>query len=444
MNDNIRIASPKSTSKSTPTTTPSEHVGAPTLLMADGIGHGASSMDDHVERVVDRCGIFHTDDSSEWWSWARIGDPYGFDAGPPWSEAAQDRLVRFTLPFDISLTLDPETALVRATDVATRYNKRVIEWLGLGIRDLTNRSGTRGVAFALASTLGISPEKLVFTVDGGRHSGTWIHVRLMFHFAGWCHAPLAVHVNDIALRFYSGHITTEQSRVAFKSVARTVRSEQTDETTNEGVLTSGQNRLTTRPINQRARIRDMSVPCDAGQTGVPTFQVPAHLIATPGVYVANFGIVKHPQKPGPHVHLKVGKAVEQPVVSRLRDHRSQAPHTFQLSWMAGADAPHCSYVEDTAKLVAKRLGFDVVPATSEEWLVPLDDFKDAHAAILAAIEHDHRPLLTTVADEPAALDRALELEKFKFNGKLELIRAMINGGDASLRKEAMRTMRELA
>jgi hypothetical protein len=183
--------------------------------------------------------------------------------------------------------------------------------------------------------------------------------------------------------------------------------------------------------------------CDPARSGVPAFQVPPHLVATPGVYVANFGIVKHPRKPSPHVHIKVGKAVEQTVVCRLRDHRNQAPHTFQLTWMAGADAAHCSFVEDTAKLAAKRLNLDPVPATCEEWLVPVDEFAAAHAAIVHAIEHDHRPLLTTAADVPAELDRDLELAKFKVNGKLELIRTMINSGDTSLCQEALRLLRDL-
>lgn len=359
-----------------------------------------------------------------WWT-ADASDDVS-DVRAPWMPESEARLLRLTLPFDLAMTLDPVTGLVRATDIATTYNKRVSWWLDLGSRDLSNSSGTRGAALALAQMLGVTPDKLAYVVLGGEHPGTWIHIRLMFHFAGWCHPPLSVHVNDLALRFYSGQLTTDHSKTAFEAVASSVRPVSPSGGTGDSevarapIPAAGQNRVTMRAVNQRARLRDTATPLEKGPG---PFDVPHHLIHSAGVYLGNFGEVTDRQG-ARRVHVKVGKAVEQAVTHRVRDHYNERPYTFELTWMAGVCPSACWLVEETLKRAVKRTsGALPVPNTTEEWLVPVEEFAETHAAVVDAVTRCHASVLTTAADAPRAFER--DGPRREWNDKVRLLHALI-------------------
>ena len=353
----------------------------------------------------------------------------------PWSTDAQSRLLTFELPFGLTMTLDPMSGLVRATDMAVKFNKRAAWWLKIGHQDTTNSTGTRGVVFALASMMGRPPAELVFVVSG-ENAGTWIHARLMFHFAGWCHPPLAVHVNDIALRFYSGQLTSDQSQAAFEGIAQTVRPAVRTSVGAEDASVGGVSRVSRRLDNQRARLRDTSTSTDL----VAPFDIPPHFVYATGVYLGNYGIVTS-RRGRRCVHLKAGKAVEQPVTFRVRDHANERPHTFQMTWMASADASACWLLETAMKNEVRRRRegrdeFESVPGTCEEWLVPIDIFPAVHADIVDSIETGHASLVTTAAQTRDAAPM-VDLRKHEFDGKMALLRAMVESGDAEISARAV-------
>ena len=379
-----------------------------------------------------------------WWSvvCASLDDPgQRLEGGlvPPWIASTQSRLLTMELPFGLRMTLDPMSGLVRATDVAAVYNKQAVRWLNLGLNDPSNTTGTRGVAHALAATMEKEVSELVYCVSGA-NAGTWIHVRLMFHFAGWCHPPLAVHVNDIALRFYAGQLTTEHSQAAFRGVASTVQPCGESEADGQDVSepsSAGQNRITRRVDNQRARIRDTAVYAEH----LTSFDIPMHLSFATGVYIANFGIVRN-RNGELRIHLKVGKAVEQPVTYRVRDHHNERPRTFQLTWMAGVDASVCWMVEDTMKRVARRCyegrpQLEAVGNTNEEWLVPLGQYAEVHDCVKNAVMQEHRSLITSAGQVPSHAKDTLDIQKHRYDGQLRLLQALVNSGDLTTSTRAM-------
>ena len=73
-------------------------------------------------------------------------------------------------------------------------------------------------------------------------------------------------------------------------------------------------------------IRDTAVYAEH----LTSFDIPIHLSFATRVYIAKFGIMYN--RTGElRIHLKVGKAVEQPVTYRVRDHHNERPRTFQLT-----------------------------------------------------------------------------------------------------------------
>ena len=336
-----------------------------------------------------------------------------FPSGEPWSSSARHRLIKCALPHGVTLTIDPLTGLVRASDITKYFEKRVTRWLDLGNRS-NDDEGTRGLAYSLASGLGTTPSKLVYVIPVTSSDGiapcTWIHIQMVVHLACWCSAPFSVHVSKLVLQYHSGNLTTEESRSAAQLVHESMRSEARDarnETRSAHVpASSSQHRLV------RTRARQSSIRVHE----IRDVPIPRHLTTTTGVYVGVWGSVEE-DGGDPWGHLKIGKASEQSVTARIKDHYAEKPYTFVLMFIAGCDGGQCHIAEAAMKHFAIRvLGLERVGNSDEEFKVPMPDLESTVAKITSDLIRRHGDLLTQADD----VSQGTDLEKFRIQQDTEV------------------------
>jgi hypothetical protein len=153
-------------------------------------------------------------------------------------------------------------------------------------------------------------------------------------------------------------------------------------------------------------LRDTSVRLE----GFTDFAIPKHLLHQTGVYMGAWGSVTSEGKLC--AHLKLGKAVEQSVYGRVKDHYSERPHTFVLLYMAGCDGSVCHFLEAAMKHVALAvLKLQPLGNSREEFIVDVDFLQEVVAQVVAQLEQRHADILTRAEDVPAP-DRALHTVEF--------------------------------
>jgi hypothetical protein len=378
-----------------------------------GSGGQSSEQQDGNESLNSLCprldgGKNEKNESNNWWSEviASVECRDFTNVSPPWSAHAKQRLVTCDLPHSIKLTIDPETGLVRATDIANAFDKRLKNWLFNGLKS-NDDEGTRGLAYALAKDVGTTPDKLVYVVNGGG-AGTWVHIQMIVDLASWCSKPFALHVSKLVMRFHSGELTTEESLEA-----RSALDAATSQADCGGVVQVPERVPTKSPAHRlvRAVARNSSVRAPDTVRDVP---IPRHLVNATGAYAGVWGIVT--DETGPWYHFKVGIAPDQPVRTRVRSHYGERPHTFVLLFIAGCDDGMCRVVEACMKhLLGHILALPTVGNSDEEFKVPADQLDDVLARLVDELKRRHRDVVTLSEDVPVSGD----LEKHRITCECE-------------------------
>ena len=156
----------------------------------------------------------------------------------------------------------------------------------------------------------------------------------------------------------------------------------------------------------RRSIRNRSQPIE----GLEDIPVPFHLLASTGIYMGVWGeaLVDGTW----HAHLKVGRADQQPVNSRIKDHKGERPKHFVLLFIAGCAPGACKYAEGTLKELARDL-FKLRPIALEEFLLETRRLMEVTGEIARRVVDRHRDILVTVDDVPRPHE--LELEKYRID-----------------------------
>ena len=156
----------------------------------------------------------------------------------------------------------------------------------------------------------------------------------------------------------------------------------------------------------RRSIRNRSQPIE----GLEDIPVPLHLLGSTGIYMGVWGeaLVDGTW----HAHLKVGRADQQPVNSRIKDHRGENPQHFVLLFIAGCAPGPCGHAETTLKEIARHL-FKLRPIALEEFLVETRRLMEVTGEIARRVVDRHRDILVTVDDVPRP--HQLELEKYRID-----------------------------
>ena len=305
----------------------------------------------------------------------------------------------------VKLTIDPETGLVRATDIANAFDKRLKNWLINGLKS-NDDHGTRGLAYALANDVGTTPNKLNYVVNGDG-GGTWVHIQMVVDLAAWCSKSFALHVSKLVMRFYSGELTTEQSLEA--------RSE-LDASTSlvaNGIVHVPQRVPTKSPAHRlvRAVARNSSVRAPDTVKDVP---IPRHLVNATGVYAGVWGIAT--DESGSWYHFKLGIAPDQPVRARVKSHYGEHPQTFVLLFIAGCEDGMCRVVEWCMKhLLGHVLNLPHVGNSDEEFKVPVDQLDNVLARLAEELKRRHGDVLVLSDDVPVSGD----IEKYRITTECE-------------------------
>ena len=351
-----------------------------------------------------------------------------FPEGAPWEACAYRRIVRCKLPHDITLNIDPVSGLVRASDISTYFGKRMTYWLRLGIHSNDNE-GTRGLAYALASELETVPSKLTCAVTSNPRS-TWVHIKMVVSLASWCCPAFSLHVSNIVMRYHSGELTGEESAEAARSVQKSMEQEVAQSTSmaRPPVLTkSVQNRL----VRTRARENSVRAP------QVHDMAIPRHLLTATGVYIGVFGLVSE-QGLASFWHLKIGKACEQPVTSRIKNHYAEHPYTFVLLYITGCDGSLCHIAESALKhICSKVLRLPRVGSSEEEFKVGSDMLEQTVEELITELNRRHGDILTRPEDVPEdesivkyRIDKEAEFKRYAFD-------QILKNGDAAARERAI-------
>ena len=336
-----------------------------------------------------------------WWSDVTLDDTsqdFGKIA-PPWDLRANTRLIQCNLPNSVRLTIDPASGLIRATDITSFFDKRLTYWLRLGVNG-NDDSGTRGLANALANELSTTTNKLVYCVPRGARPCAWIHIQMVVSLAMWCSPAFSVHVSKLVMRYHSGQITSQESREAAQTLNNTMRAAVEDDVPvpEQRVPASSANHRLVRTHARQNSVRGPSDVCD-----IP---IPRHLLTKTGVYIGAWGVVDDGTNAA-WWHLKVGKACEQPVTSRVRSHYADRPYTFVLLFIAGCDGGTCHIVEAVLKHMAGRvLALEKVGNSDEEFKVPVPALLDTVGQLTREVCRRHRDILTLAEDLP--IDAAVE------------------------------------
>ena len=374
------------------------------------------------------------DDKSQRWYTDTSLDEWqsDFPEGAPWEARVRHRIVRCKLPNDIMLNIDPLSGLVRASDITAHFDKRMTYWLHLGMTSNDN-DGTRGLAYALANELETTPAKLVYAVTSAPKS-TWVHIKMVVNLASWCSPAFSLHVSNVVVRYHSGELTTAESEEAARSVQESMRPEATQSSAvaQPPVPTkSPQHRLV------RARARQSSVRAPQ----VHDIAIPRHLLNTTGIYIGVFGLVSE-EGFSSFWHLKIGKACEQPVTSRIKDHYAEHPYTFVLLYMAGCDGSLCHIAEAALKhICSKVLRLPRVGSSEEEFKVNLDMLDQTLEELTSELNRRHGDILNRPEDVPESDNLAkYRIDKEK-EAELEFKRyafdQILKNGDAAARERAI-------
>lgn len=361
-----------------------------------------------------------------WWTevtYNEVSPDFG-KLPPPWDMSARPRLVTCSLPHNVKLTLDPETGLVRATDICMAFDRQVVRWLLLGANS-NGLDGTISLANALASDIGTTPAKLVY-VANGKQGGTWVHIHLIVDLASWCCKPFALHVSKVVMRYHSGQMTAEDSRGARTALNCSLSDSYADTPSSSNAT---QVVPTKSPAHRLVRTTARSNSRRAPDTcqDVP---IPRHLMSTTGVYAGAWGIVKENNKE--FYHFKVGIAPDQPVTCRIKAHYAEKPATFVLLFIAGCDSSVCRAIEWTMKhLLSHILGLPRLGNSDEEYKVPVAELEDILARLGEELRRRHSDVLTFGDDLPINNDLEkhrvtceyksdCELRKFAFEHALKM------------------------
>ena len=361
------------------------------------------STDHDEDRATNRTGSLILDSrvvgsSRRWWTDTSQDDiSNDFTCTPPWHSSSRQRLVNFDLP-RVNLTVDPETGLVRASDITTHFDARMNYWLHLGISS-NDDQGTRGLAFALANDMRTTPNKLVYCTTRGPNVSTWVNIHLAVDLARWCSPTFSVHVNKVLLRYHSGQITSDESHSAARAVNASIRSPEVEGDDIPTLVKTPASSSNHRLVRATARRQSTRGPRD-----VRDIPIPHHLLTTTGVYIGAWGVVDDGSD-APWWHLKIGKASEQPVTMRVRAHYAEKPHTFVLLFVAGCDGGLCHAVELALKHQAARvMGLASVANSDEEFKVPVDALDRTVGDLKDEVCRRHGDILTLDSDVPAAFD----------------------------------------
>jgi hypothetical protein len=98
--------------------------------------------------------------------------------------------------------------------------------------------------------------------------------------------------------------------------------------------------------------------------------------------------------------IKLGKSVDQPVVCRINQHYAEKPHTFQLLYVAGAEAGFCNQLELAMKNAARALGLKQIANSHEEYYVALHALSSTVQFIVDWLHGHHRDIIVTADDVP--------------------------------------------
>lgn len=395
--------------------------------------HHPRSGDRYCDPQLRSSGTANTDTIRRWWTDVSIdGVGNDFAQCPPWTISASTRLIKCDLPH-VTISIDPLSGLVRATDITMMFDKRINLWLRIGLAS-NDDEGTRGLAYALAAELGTTPDKLVYVLGSGPHASTWINIQMIVSLASWCCPAFSLHATKLVLRYHSGELTTEDSQRARATLDASMRPDALPTPGAGEALapapvvpaSSSAHRL----VRTRARCQAVRGP------DVVDVPIPRHLMTVTGIYIGAWGIVDEGGDTPAWWHLKVGKASEQPVTARIKSHYGERPHTFVLLYIAGCDGGACHIVEASLKHMASRvLGLPCVGNSDEEFKVPVPEFKESVKALIDDVERRHGDVLVCASDVP--VDAELEKHRLDNEFKKYAFDQILRMGDAHARQRAI-------
>lgn len=180
----------------------------------------------------------------------------------------------------------------------------------------------------------------------------------------------------------------------------------------------------------RAKVRDTSV---RGKD-VSDFAIPRHLVFATGCYMGAFGVVTDTAgRQG--WHLKLGKAVEQSITMRIRDHYNERPHNFVLFWVVGCDPSFCGLVEATMLHIAgKVMGLATIGGSFEEFFLPLDDIDSVLGAVKEGVVSRHCDMVTLAENIPRDVHVELQTKK------LDILSALAQSNDTRISERAIQAI----
>ena len=315
-----------------------------------------------------------------WWTQGEDASAWWHAAAPRIQTTHQLRasLTAVDLPCNVVLQIHRGSGMVRGSDIAVSAGKQIVKWCG--------HTCTRNVAQAVSEKYQVVLKDLAVVVPNGVWQGTWVHMCMVNDLARWCNPVYAVHTDDIVMRFFNGTLTTEESQAARATVDASAS------TPMATPIPAPQSEDGRSIVNARRRVRSTSVRIPI--KGVP---IPKHLMHMTGIYMGVWGSVECAGASEQTAHFKLGKSVDQPVVARINQHYAEKPHTFQLLYVAGAEAGFCNQLELAMKNAMRALGHQQIANSHEEYYVPL-------SALSCAVEHvtkwvhDHHSDMLVTAD----------------------------------------------
>lgn len=119
---------------------------------------------------------------------------------------------------DPLLWIRPTDGFVYVTKMCAEHGKQFGNWLAA--------SGNMAYLKVVARKRGVPVDSLYYT---SRLGGTWVDMCVAIEVCGWCSPELRYEMNEIAMRYWAGQLTTEESRDAMKSLSKTIKVERGDD-----------------------------------------------------------------------------------------------------------------------------------------------------------------------------------------------------------------------
>lgn len=312
---------------------------------------------------------------------------------------------------DDALYMRKSDGFFNVSRICTAYGKRWGTW----------KSKHEYEIKLIAERQGVESSTLVQSTRGGTEQGTWTHRSIALLVAAWCNPDFMIELIDLEDQFITGKVTTEESNNAAMTASTSITIVEDVDGTAEAesdelrmaypirnVTTLSAVKHKYRSVSHKAArrlIRENSQRLES----IESVPVPMHLIDTSGIYYGIWGWTEVDNTPS--AHLKGGKAVDQSILSRIKDHRMEKPCNWATTLMMGCDAKYCAIVEDTMKDIALRvLNLTPVAGSKEEYLVPVDKLVEIVARIEKALIRQHGDILVQASDIPVPMnERALEI-----------------------------------